>query len=145
MIVRKFIGSKKWGLVRRKMGGLLDWRPQPPCRPRVNPDFCRMSRFSRVVESLRYNFASWEYWVSPGGVLREFIRKSLGVAAVAGSVWLIVRFLSCLEAEINSFFYWLLPGVILLLAAALLYRFLPRLFRFARRSRDCSERKISHP
>ena len=128
--MRKFIGSENWARVRDMMGRFFDWRLRPPHRPAVNREFSRLPLFSRAVESLRYNLAWCEYWVSPGGVAREFMHKLLGLAAIAGPVWLAAWVLSCLVLKISSLFSQLLLGGILLLAVVLLVKFLPRLFRY---------------
>jgi hypothetical protein len=64
-----------------KRGGELSiilWNPRPVPPPRVDPDFRRMPELTRTAESIRYNLACLEHWVSPGGELREACKISVG-------------------------------------------------------------------
>src|SRR5438067_692407 len=49
------------------------WQPRPVSAPRVDPEFMEMNGLNRATECWRFNILSLEYWLSPSGVLRQFI------------------------------------------------------------------------
>lgn len=66
---------KRW----RRLSIIL-WDPRPVPRPRVDPELRYMPAIARASESIRYNLACLEHWVSPGGELREVCKISVGFA-----------------------------------------------------------------
>ncbi|TLD71663.1 hypothetical protein FEM03_05865 [Phragmitibacter flavus] len=53
------------------------WSPQPLPPPRVDVELSKLSLLERAAEVLRYMFTKAEYWVSPGGALREWVKLNL--------------------------------------------------------------------
>jgi len=54
----------------------LTWHPQKLQKPAVDPMFPNMDAIQRSAESIRYSVLSWEFWVSPNGQVREWVRHN---------------------------------------------------------------------
>jgi len=52
----------------------LEWNPQPINAPRVDQELAHLGGAQRMIESLCYFVLSAEHWISPDGVLREWLR-----------------------------------------------------------------------
>jgi hypothetical protein len=52
------------------------WRPTPLEKPVVDPLFPQMDALERSAESIRYSILSWEFWASPKGQVREWMRHN---------------------------------------------------------------------
>jgi fatty acid desaturase len=50
------------------------WEPKPIDPPKPDPEIKKMSGPQRSAEVIRYSLLSFEYWLSPLGRLREWIR-----------------------------------------------------------------------
>jgi hypothetical protein len=61
---------RTWVVERSK----LEWNPQPIPQLQVDPELTNLCGTQRMVEALRYFILSTEYWISPDGVLREWLR-----------------------------------------------------------------------
>ncbi|WP_050025390.1 hypothetical protein [Verrucomicrobium sp. BvORR034] len=73
--------SEKPTWVRRTRGLITTtWSPQPLPTPRVDPELSQFSGVERSAEVFRYNFRLAEYWLSPGGFMREWIRLNVRIA-----------------------------------------------------------------
>ncbi len=59
---------------------LKHWEPQPLSLPRVDPDLPRLSAVERSAEVFRYWLHKTEYWLSPKGWLREWLRFNIRFA-----------------------------------------------------------------
>ena len=68
----------------------LNWQPKPLTPPRVSRDFAEMDSLERTTEVLRHSLAQLEWWLSPGGRLREWSRFNLVIGTVLGIPALIV-------------------------------------------------------
>jgi hypothetical protein len=72
-------GKPTW--VRRTRGLVLKtWEPKSLPRPKVDRALARFTALERSAEVFRYNFNRAEYWLSPGGWLREWIRLNIRLA-----------------------------------------------------------------
>jgi hypothetical protein len=60
------------------------WQPAPLARPTVIRELPRLPAIQRYSEVVRYSWARLEYWVSPGGRLREWARFNIGLALLIG-------------------------------------------------------------
>jgi len=60
----------------------LAWAPRSLTRPEVDPALTALPPVERAAEVLRYSAAKFEYWISPGGHLREVVRLSILLAAL---------------------------------------------------------------
>ncbi|QQL43738.1 hypothetical protein [Sulfuriroseicoccus oceanibius] len=58
------------------------WNPTPVGKPAIDRDLPELSWPERTVEVLVYSVLSFEYWLSPGGLLREWIRLNVAVGVV---------------------------------------------------------------
>ena len=61
------------------------WQPKPVEKPHVDPDLPHLDGLTRSAESFRYSILSIEWWISPNGRLREWLRHNTHAAA-----WLII-------------------------------------------------------
>jgi hypothetical protein len=50
------------------------WQPAPITPPTVDPDLEHLNGVQRSAEVLRYSILSVEWWMSPNGRLREWLR-----------------------------------------------------------------------
>jgi hypothetical protein len=50
------------------------WQPAPITPPTVDPDLEHLNGVQRSAEVLRYSILSIEWWISPNGRLREWLR-----------------------------------------------------------------------
>ncbi len=58
------------------------WNPQPIERPQVDPELPKLNGLQRATESLRYTILSIEWWLSPNGKLREWLRLNSKVGSI---------------------------------------------------------------
>lgn len=58
------------------------WNPVPLPAPVIDPDLAELSWPERVAEVSRFGLLGAEYWLSQGGVLREWLRLNLWAAVV---------------------------------------------------------------
>lgn len=56
------------------------WHPTPLTPPKVARSLSHLPAPRRMAEVLRYSFLRLEYWVSPGGSLREWARFNCALA-----------------------------------------------------------------
>jgi hypothetical protein len=56
------------------------WRPKPIVPPTIDEDFTELDGLTRATESWRFAILSWEYWLCPSGILREYIRQIIKLA-----------------------------------------------------------------
>ena len=58
------------------------WQPKPINSPRPDPDLENLDGVQRSAETIRYSILSLEFWLSPLGNLREWIRFNGKISAV---------------------------------------------------------------
>ena len=58
------------------------WNPQPIEPPKVDPDLPKLTGLQRATESLRYSLLSLEWWLSPNGKLREWLRFNGKISSI---------------------------------------------------------------
>jgi len=68
----------------------LNWQPTPLAEPSVDREFQNMDLLQRTSEAVRYSLLSLEWWLSPGGTLREWLRFNTVIAAVLSMPALLV-------------------------------------------------------
>ena len=68
----------------------LGWSPRCLSPPTVDPALTELHPVVRSAEVLRYSIAKFEYWISPGGHVREVLRLSSLLAALLGIPALMV-------------------------------------------------------
>ena len=82
-------GKPTW--VRRTRGLVLKtWEPKPLPLPEVDRGLVHFTALERSAEVFRYHFTRAEYWLSPGGWLREWIRLNLRLAFLVAIPALLV-------------------------------------------------------
>ncbi len=69
----------------------MNFKPRPVHHPTVDPEFPDMNGLQRATEAWRYSLLSLEYWLSPGGHLREWIRQMARIALLlAAPAFLVI-------------------------------------------------------
>ena len=82
---------------------LTAFKPEPIQKPTVDTHLNNLSPLSRSTECIRYSLLSIEFWISPDGHLREWLRRNLMLYA-----WLIVPAIFVMPAI--GFILWQLTG-----------------------------------
>jgi hypothetical protein len=80
------------------------WQPSPIVPPTVDPLFPDMENVERAAESWRYNILSLEYWLSPNGALREYLRQVVRLSLPLGAPALLV--IPIITFILASFLKW---------------------------------------
>ena len=60
------------------------WHPQPIQTPHVNSSLAHLPFVERSAEVIRYSVLKAEYWISPNGRLREWLRLNVAAALIIG-------------------------------------------------------------
>src|SRR5687768_15168526 len=60
----------------------VQWKPQALTAPVIDSNFQQMHELERVTEVLRYSIGKLEFWISPEGNLREWLRFNVAIAIV---------------------------------------------------------------
>ena len=71
-------------------GRLFRWNPQPITSPEIDPDLGEPNPLVRASEVLSYSARRLEHWLSPNGILREWVRLNLLVGAVIAFAGILV-------------------------------------------------------
>ena len=58
--------------------------------PRLSPDFISLATRRRIIATLKYSVLSFEYWIAPGGWLRQWIRFNIAILVLAAVPSIIV-------------------------------------------------------
>lgn len=66
------------------------WQPKALVPPKVDPQLQELSFAERPAEVLRYSVSKAEYWLSPKGHLREWLRFNIKAAVLLGFPALLV-------------------------------------------------------
>ena len=109
------------------MNSLIDrlkkhhWNPQPIDRPQVDPELPKLNGLQRATESIRYSILSLEWWLSPNGKLREWLKLNgkIGSVLVIPAV-LVVPLVSFILWQMSKWAGWMVGNLILVPLAALL-------------------------
>jgi hypothetical protein len=56
------------------------WSVKPVDTPSIDADFPHLDSLTRSAESIRYSILSFEYWISKGGQVREWVRHNSRLA-----------------------------------------------------------------
>lgn len=96
--------SRFWDLLKTK------WNPQPINPPKIDPELEDLTPLQRSAEVIHYSILSIEFWISPNGQVREWVRHNsrlsliLAVPAflilpiVTFALWQLVSWLVALVA-----------------------------------------------
>ena len=99
------------------------WNPRPIEPPQVDPDLRSLNGLQRAAESFRYSVLSIEWWLSPNGKLREWLRLNSKVGSVLlVPAVLVVPLVTFILWQIVKWTGWLISiagNLILFPAAAL--------------------------
>jgi hypothetical protein len=69
---------------------LQQWNPKPLPPPRVDPALPQFNALERSAEVFRYSANRLEYWISPSGWLREWLRFNIRLALLLAIPSLLV-------------------------------------------------------
>lgn len=58
------------------------WNPRPIEPPQVDPELPKLNGLQRATESICYTILSIEWWLSPNGKLREWLRLNSKVGSI---------------------------------------------------------------
>jgi len=61
------------------------WNPKPIDPPTVDPGIAELDSLQRSAEAIRYSILSIEFWISPNGQVREWLKHNSHMA-----VWLAI-------------------------------------------------------
>lgn len=59
-----------------------EWKPKAVKPPVVDPQIEKLSPLQRSAEVVRYSVLSIEFWISPNGQVREWLRNNLLLAVI---------------------------------------------------------------
>lgn len=65
-------------------------QPVPIDQPTVDPKLTQLGSIERAGEVLRFSVRRFEYWLSPRGTLREWVRLNLKLALFLGIATLVL-------------------------------------------------------
>ena len=86
------------------------WNPQPITKPSVDEKLQNRDPLTRSAESIRYSILSIEFWISPNGQVREWLRHNSRLAVllaipaflvlpvVTFALWQLVSWLAALNS-----------------------------------------------
>ena len=60
------------------------WQPKPLKPPKVDPKIESLDAIQRSAESIKHSILSTEFWVSPNGQVREWLRHNGRLAILIG-------------------------------------------------------------
>ena len=79
----------------------LGWSPRCLSPPRVDAALTELHPVVRSAEVVRYSLAKFEYWISPGGQVREVLRLSSLLAALLGiPVLMVMPFVTLILTQV---------------------------------------------
>ena len=73
------VPSTTWAKQMRQIV-LQKWQPEPLPVPVVDIDLPQLSAIERAAEVMRFSCSRLEYWLSPQGTMREWLRFNLRIA-----------------------------------------------------------------
>lgn len=84
------------------------WNPQPIEPPQVDPELPKLNSLQRTAESFRYTILSIEWWLSPNGRLRAWLKLNgqLGSILVIPAV-LVVPLVTLILWQVWAWTGWL--------------------------------------
>lgn len=94
----------KPNLARRAKGLVLrHWEPQKLEPPAIDPELVHLTPIERSSEVIRHALLSLEYWLSPSGALREWMRFNLRIGVIlAVPALLVVPLITFALRQINA-------------------------------------------
>lgn len=130
------------------------WKPKCLDKPQVDTLLLEMNSTERSAEALRYSLLYVEYWLSPKGCLREWLRLNLIAASVLSIPTLLIvplitillgqvqNWITLLAATMSNLVIFPLSALLLLGLFSAIY-YLAKSTRIARRFRHVET--LNHP
>lgn len=92
------------------------WSPKPINPPSVDPELGQLDGLQRSAEAIRYSILSIEFWISPNGQAREWLRQNARLAVwIAIPAFLIMPVITFVLAQLNG---WI--GILVAIAGNLI-------------------------
>ena len=82
---------------------LVTWKPEPIRKPTVDRRLQDLDALARSMECIRYSVLSIEFWISPDGTVREWLRHNVRIG-----VWLFIPAIFVMPAI--GFILWQFTG-----------------------------------
>jgi len=87
------------------------WNPKPVDPPTVDPDIVSLDGLSRSAETIRYSILSFEFWLSPKGQVREWIRHNSRLAILLAAPAFLI--LPIVTFALWQFVSWMMALVLI--------------------------------
>ena len=106
-----------------------EWEPKPVTPPLVDPQMPHLHPLSRSAESIIFSLLSFEFWISPSGQVREWLRHNSRLAVILAipvflvmpivtfGLWQLVSWLTAITSIAGKLI--VLPILIVLVAIVL--------------------------
>lgn len=79
------------------------WQPQPIDPPSVDPGIDGLDPLQRSAEAIRYSVLSIEFWISPNGQVREWLKHNSHLAAwLAIPAFLILPIITFMLVQVGG-------------------------------------------
>ena len=120
----------------------MPWEPKAVEPPTVDPEIGNLSPIQRSAESIRYSVLSAEFWLSPDGQVREWLRHNGKLALLIGipvflilpivtfALWQVACWLGMLVSIAGHLILFPILALVALLAIILVINLVKELIRF---------------
>jgi hypothetical protein len=117
------------------------WEPKPVPPPTVDPDLHQLHPLTRSAESIVYTVLSFEFWISPNGQVREWLRHNSRLAVILATpvflvlpiitfgLWQLVSWLTALTSIAGKLIVFPILGLLAVLVIYLTVQVLKIGFR----------------
>ena len=117
------------------------WNPKPVDKPKVDPELPHLDPLTRSAESIRYSVLSIEFWISPNGQVREWLRHNSRLAAVLAvpafmiipvitfALWQLAYWMAALVLIAGKLVLFPILALVAILALTLTVNIIKSLFR----------------
>jgi len=84
------------------------WNPQPIDPPQVDPELPKLNGLQRATESFRYTILSIEWWLSPNGTIRAWLKlnSKIGSVLIIPAI-LVVPLITFILWQVSKWIAWL--------------------------------------
>ena len=119
----------------------MPWEPIPIAAPTVDPDLVHLDPLTRSAESLRHSVLSLEFWISPNGTVREWLRHNTRLAIILAipafillpivtfALWQLVSWLAALAIIAGKLIVIPVLALVAVVVLVIAYAFFRALFK----------------
>ena len=109
----------------------MPWEPKAVEPPTVDPNLENLNSFQRSAETIRYSVLSVEFWLSPDGQAREWLRHNGKLALILGipvfllfpivtfALWQVASWLGMLVSIVGNLILFPIAALVALLVMVL--------------------------